>query len=74
MRMDAHESALAEQRQPGPMRNLFKLARRIGGKRRHQAGGDRDSQQTRRAQPEGRREAVAARRLSRHERSHNKCG
>ena len=36
---DVHESALAEQRQPGPTHNLSKLARRIGRKRRHQAGG-----------------------------------
>ena len=71
---DPHESALAEERQPGPMRNLFTLARRIGRKCRHQAGDDGDRQQTRRAQPEGRRKAVAARRLSRHERSRDKCG
>ena len=32
---DAYESALAERRQPGPRRNLSKLARRIGGKCRH---------------------------------------
>jgi hypothetical protein len=56
------------------MRNLSEMARRLGGECRHQAGGDRHQQQRRRAQPDDRREAVAVCRLSRGERSHDKCG